>query len=296
VCLVQVAFLSDPQIAPAEIHLWLDAAAANGSELVHIPAHLLAVEVDAGSVRVLFDGKEFWPEHVVLRSVKPFLGLLETIVPLWQQHGATVLNPPAAMRVARDKLAAAVAFARAGIATPATLGFSHRDALSAWSTLDPDTETVVKPAHGSKGDGVRCFPSSAEALEALDDTALDGSSRLVAQPRLGPYGQDVRAFVVGDRCVAAMRRRATNGGFAANASLGADVEPCELSPLAADTAVAAVRALGLDYAGVDLLDTEPPMVLEANALPGMAHISAATGINPASEVLRLLQQRAKGAL
>jgi ribosomal protein S6--L-glutamate ligase len=288
-----VTFLSDPQVAPELRRLWLDAAEAVGVEMVEVAAHHLAVEATPTSARVLLNGEPFQPDAVLLRAVVPFLGLLETAVPLWQEHGAVVLNTPAALRVSRDKLAAAVALHRAGVTTPTTLGFSHRTSLAGWYGLSGLADVVVKPAHGSKGAGVRLFPSTAVAAATLDDTAFDTTTRLVAQPRLGPYGEDLRIFVVGERCVAAIRRRAGDGGFAANASLGGSVEPYETPDDVAAVAIAAVRALGLDYGGVDILETAPPTVLEVNGLPGFAHLVAATGHNPGEDVLRLLQRRAQ---
>jgi ribosomal protein S6--L-glutamate ligase len=293
---VEVVCLSDPSVAPEQRRLWLEAADASGVTLREVLAHRLALRVVPNHhPEVLLDGEPFWPSLVLLRSVVPFLSTLELVVPLWQARGATVLNPPAVLRTARDKLASALALADAGVPTPPTVGISHRSALASPSftnVLPAGTvDVVVKPAVGSRGTNVRCYPGLTHAHDALDDNALGREDRLVVQPRLGPYGQDIRAMVVGDTCVAAMRRR-SQAGFAANASLGATVEPCEPTPLLAATAVAAVRALGLDYAGVDLLETDPPMVLEANALPGIAHITAVTGVNPVRDILALLRVRA----
>jgi ribosomal protein S6--L-glutamate ligase len=99
-------------------------------------------------------------------------------------------------------------------------------------------------------------------------------------------GQDIRAIVVGDRVVAAMRRRAAEGEFRSNVHRGASTEALTLEPEYEKTALEAAHALGLNIAGVDLMFSDDgPMVLEVNSSPGLKGIETATGIDVAGAMI-----------
>lgn len=105
-------------------------------------------------------------------------------------------------------------------------------------------------------------------------------------------GRDVRAFVVGDRVVAAMRRRAQGQEFRSNVHRGGQVESLELDPLYEQTAVRAAQIMGLRVAGVDMLEAEDgPKIMEVNSSPGLEGIEAATGVDVAGAVIEHLEEQ-----
>ena len=82
-------------------------------------------------------------------------------------------------------------------------------------------------------------------------------------------GRDIRAFVVGDRVVAAMRRVAQGDEFRSNVHRGGSVEPVELDEEFERVAVRAAQIMGLRVAGVDMLEgRNGPQVMEVNSSPG----------------------------
>lgn len=100
-------------------------------------------------------------------------------------------------------------------------------------------------------------------------------------------GKDIRVFVVGNKVVAAMERKAKKGEFRANFHLGGSICVTDLSQEERKFAICATRALGLDYAGVDILRTKDgAKVLEVNSCPGLEGISQATGINVAEHIIK----------
>ena len=107
------------------------------------------------------------------------------------------------------------------------------------------------------------------------------------------HGKDIRALVVGGKVVAAMRRRAHGSEFRSNFHLGGSVEPVEMTPRFEEIAVTAANKLGLDLAGVDMLEaSNGPLVLEVNSSPGLEGIETVVGEGKvAAEVARLLNQR-----
>ncbi len=99
-------------------------------------------------------------------------------------------------------------------------------------------------------------------------------------------GRDIRAFVVGDRVVAAMRRVAQGQEFRSNVHRGGIAEPVELDEKYQETAVRCTQILGLQVAGVDMLEgKDGPQVMEINSSPGLEGIETSTGLDVAGAVV-----------
>tara|TARA_B100001105_G_scaffold251688_1_gene241854 strand:+ start:94 stop:546 length:453 start_codon:yes stop_codon:yes gene_type:complete len=106
------------------------------------------------------------------------------------------------------------------------------------------------------------------------------------------HGQDIRAFVVGGEVVASMRRKAHGNEFRSNFHLGGSVNEVELTQRQREIAEQAAETLGLDLAGVDMLESaRGPLVLEVNSSPGLEGIEGATGVNVAGKVAEHLNAR-----
>ena len=107
-------------------------------------------------------------------------------------------------------------------------------------------------------------------------------------------GEDIRAFVVGDRVVAAMRRVAQGQEFRSNVHRGGIAEPVELAAEYAETAVRAAQIMGLRVAGVDILESKTgPQIMEVNSSPGLEGIEKATGIDIATKIIKYIEENAK---
>ena len=99
------------------------------------------------------------------------------------------------------------------------------------------------------------------------------------------HGSDVRALVVGGEVVASMRRKAHGSEFRSNFHLGGSVSKVELTDEQKEIAVTATETLGLELAGVDMLESQRgPLVLEVNSSPGLEGIESSTRINVAAKV------------
>ena len=179
------------------------------------------------------------------------------------EAGVEVLNAPGALASAHDKLLTARRLRFAGLPHP------HTTHLAAGlPAVAPELPLVLKPRFGSWGLGVeRCeTPEELEqALVRLHRTPWFREHGALAQELVEPVGWDLRLVVAGDRVVGAARRSAAPGEWRTNVSLGARVEPVQAPPLARTLALAAIRAVRLDLAGVDLLPTRHGfVVLEVN--------------------------------
>jgi len=99
-------------------------------------------------------------------------------------------------------------------------------------------------------------------------------------------GTDLRAFVIGDRVVAAMRRLAEGQEFRANVHRGGRAEPVQLEAAYEQAAVRAAQIIGLRIAGVDMLQTrDGPQIMEVNSSPGLEGVERATNMDVAGAII-----------
>jgi ribosomal protein S6--L-glutamate ligase len=99
-------------------------------------------------------------------------------------------------------------------------------------------------------------------------------------------GRDIRALVVGDRVVGAMRRTAQGDEFRSNVHRGGSVEAVTLDAEYERTAVRAAQIMGLRVAGVDMLEGNAgPLVMEVNSSPGLEGIERATELDIAGAII-----------
>ena len=169
---------------------------------------------------------------------------------------------------------------------PATMFVRERaDVLPAIEAVG-GAPVVVKLLEGTQGIGVILAPDTkvAEAvIETLHSTRQNVLiQRFVAESK----GRDIRAFVLGDRVVAAMRRSAKGDEFRSNVHRGGTTEAIELDAEYQRTAVQAAQIMGLRVAGVDMLEGDDgPLVMEVNSSPGLEGIEAATELDIAGAIV-----------
>jgi RimK family alpha-L-glutamate ligase len=178
--------------------------------------------------------------------------------------GVTVLNPRRALVAAHDKLATATALYAAHVSHPYTV---H---VAPWLPV-PELEPpiVLKPRFGSWGqDVIRCDDPGAidRALTELHTRAWFDATGAIAQKLVAPRGYDLRLVVARGRVIGAIRRLAAPGEWRTNVALGARRDPIKPPADACAIAIAAAKAIGADFVGVDLLpaDVGTWVVLEVN--------------------------------
>jgi ribosomal protein S6--L-glutamate ligase len=203
-----------------------------------------------------------------------------------------ILNPPRAVEAAVDKYLALARLEADGLPVPITwVGESSAEALTAFDALGGDV--VVKPLFGSEGRGLVRVSDPELARRAFQTLERLGSV-LYVQRAIRHPGHDLRAFVLGDRVLGAIRRYAPDGDWRTNIALGGRAEPSRLDLTTERLALDAAHAVGASLAGVDLvhdLDRDRLVVLEVNAVPGWRALGEATGIDVAAEILKSLSER-----
>ena len=206
--------------------------------------------------------------------------------------GARVFNTAEAVILCDDKAKTQAVLCAAGVPMPKTLVapmtyVDYTAAGDAFLALGADTlgfPLVVKECFGSLGEQVYLAQNERE-LKML-------AGRMKHRPFLlqefiaESAGTDKRLYVVGDRVVAAMRRRSSDD-FRANIGLGGAGEAYTPTDEEIALALQSCRLLGLHFGGVDLLDSaRGPLVCEVNSGAQLKGITAATGVNVAEEILR----------
>ena len=249
----------------------------------------LTIVVDGDGGRVFHKG---WP--VECEAVLPRIGYSITrrgvaIVRQFEQSGVIVLNTSQGIMRSRDKLVACQMMAEARVPVPIT---AH---VGAWEDTDRavrrvgGSPCVVKSTEGTHGSGVFLVNSSQQARQLVFQMLERGMRPLVQEYIKESHGCDVRALVVGGEVVASMRRKAHGSEFRSNFHLGGSVNKVELTDEQRNIAICSTQTLGLEVAGVDMLESDRgPLVLEVNSSPGLEGIEGATRINIAEKVAQRL--------
>jgi len=233
------------------------------------------------------------PDAVIPRIGASISHFGTAVVRHFEQMGVFTLASSQAITVSRDKLRAIQVLARHDIAIPPS-AFA-RDRASVLPAIEHvgGAPVILKLLEGTQGIGV-ILAETTKVAEAIVETLQSARQNVLIQKFVAESrGRDLRAFVVGDRVVAAMRRVAAKGEFRSNVHRGARAEAVELPEDYARTAISAAQILGLRVAGVDMLETSSgPQVLEVNSSPGLEGIESATGVDIASCILEHLEQAA----
>jgi ribosomal protein S6--L-glutamate ligase len=206
-----------------------------------------------------------------------------------QARGVHVLNPAIALETCVDKYLASARLEAAGLRVPPTIVCQHADAaLEAFTTLGGDV--VVKPLFGSEGRGM-VRVSDPEMAWRTFRTLERVQSVLYLQQFIHHPGWDLRAFVLGGRVLAAMRR-CSRGDWRTNVAQGGKAEPVLLTTEEQRLALRAAEAMGAPLAGVDLLPGPKGewYVLEVNAVPGWRALAPVTGVDVAGAIIQFAAQ------
>jgi ribosomal protein S6--L-glutamate ligase len=212
----------------------------------------------------------------------------------FEMIGAFPLNESVAISRSRDKLRSLQLLSRAGIGLPVT-GFAH-------STKDIDgvidivggAPLVVKLLEGTQGVGV-VLAETRKAAESVVGAFRQLDANILVQEFIKESGgTDIRAFVVGQRVVAAMQRTAPEGEFRSNIHRGGSAKKIKLTPEERSTAYRAAKTMGLNVAGVDMMRANHgPVVLEVNSSPGLEGIEGSTGVDVARKMIEFIERQAK---
>ena len=197
--------------------------------------------------------------------------------------GIKVINSTYPFRRSRDKYATQYTLQAAGIPIPKT--FTTESLARAYEKTNEMMPIIYKPILSSMGRGSMKFDDTDLAFNAY--RMLDRLYHpLIIQGYIQNPGRDIRVFIIGDECVGAVYKYIPEGQWKSNVAQGGKMVEEEMPPEIIELGFKATRAMGLDYCGVDIIESsDGPVVLEVNAAPGWQGLNKATGKDVAELVV-----------
>jgi len=264
-----------------------EAAVQRGHRVRVLDTLRFTIDLQPGSPDLYFRSRELSLYDAVLPRIGASITYFGTaVVRQFEQMDVFCANSAAGISNSRDKLRCLQILSRHQIGMPDTTFVRDRkDVLSAIERVG-GAPVIIKLLEGTQGVGV-ILAESVKMAEAIIETLHSTRQNVLVQRFVSESkGRDIRAIVVGDQVVAAMRRRATGDEFRSNLHRGGSVEVVELSEEFKSTAVRAAQIMGLRVAGVDMLEgVDGPQIMEVNSSPGLEGIEHATGLDVAGAII-----------
>lgn len=216
------------------------------------------------------------------------------IVRQFEMCGTFSINPSIAITRSRDKLRSLQLLSRKGLGMPRT-GFANSPSdIDDLIKIVGGAPLVIKLLEGTQGVGV-VLAETKSAAQSVIQTMMGLNANIIVQEYIKEAkGADIRCFVIGEKVVAAMKRQAEPGEFRSNLHQGGSAELVKITKEERQTAIQAVKVMGLGVAGVDLLRSDRgPLIMEVNSSPGLEGIEKATSIDVADLIIAYIEKNAK---
>lgn len=212
----------------------------------------------------------------------------------FEMQGVYPLNESVAIGRSRDKLRSMQLLARDGIGLPVTTFAHDPKQTEEVMKVAGGAPVVVKLLEGTQGIGVVLADTDRSATSVIEAFRGANINILVQEFIKEAGGSDIRAFVVGGKVIAAMKRSGAEGEFRSNLHRGGSANVVKLSPEERSTALRSAKSMGLNVCGVDMLrSNHGPVVMEVNSSPGLEGIEKSTGIDVAGKIIEFLEKNAK---
>lgn len=263
------------------------AALDRGHEVKVLNTLRFGIDLSGKEPDLQFRGRQLSDYDAILPRIGNSITYFGTaVVRQFEQMDVYTPNTAYGISNSRDKLRATQILSKHGIAMPPTTFVRDRaDVIPAIERVG-GAPVVIKLLEGTQGIGVILAPDI-KVAEAIIETLQSTKQNVLIQRFVKESkGRDIRALVVGDRVVAAMRRVAQGDEFRSNVHRGGSVEPVQLDPAFEEAAVRSAQIMGLKVAGVDMLEgNEGPQVMEVNSSPGLEGIETATKLDVAGAII-----------
>lgn len=191
----------------------------------------------------------------------------------------------------RDKLRSLQILARSNVGMPKTVFTNYSKEVTKIIDSVGGAPLIVKLLEGTQGYGVVLAPTK-KAAESMIEAFHSMKARVIVQEFISEAkGADIRAFVIGNKVVGAMKRQGKEGEFRSNLHQGGSGTLIKLSTEEKEVAKTAAKAMNLSIAGVDMLQSaRGPLILEVNSSPGLEGIEKATGKDIATEIIKYVEK------
>ncbi|HVK60315.1 MAG TPA: 30S ribosomal protein S6--L-glutamate ligase [Bdellovibrionales bacterium] len=272
----------------------IEAAESRGHSVRVIDPLRCYMSISASNPSIHFRGEPLNDFDAIVPRIGASVTFYGTaVVRQFEMMGVYCLNESQAITRARDKLRSNQLLARAGVGLPVT-GFAHSpDDTHDVISLIGEPPFVIKLLEGTQGKGVVLTETKNAAGSVIDAFRDLDAYFLVQEFVKEASGCDIRCFVVGNRVVASMMRKAKDGEFRSNLHRGGRAMHVEVTPEECAMAIKAAEIMGLNVAGVDIIRAKKgPLVLEVNSSPGLEGIEKSTSVDVASLIIEFIEKNA----
>jgi ribosomal protein S6--L-glutamate ligase len=271
-----------------------EAAEQKGHDLDVIDTLHCYMDITSSRPTVRYHGKELPKYDAVIPRIGASITFYGTsVVRQFEMTGTFSINESVAISRSRDKLRSLQLLSRKGSGLPRT-GFANRpDKVKDLIKNVGGAPVVIKLLEGTQGIGV-VLAETTKTAEAIIEAFMGLDANILVQEFVKEAGgADIRCLVVGGKVVAAMKRQGADGEFRSNLHRGGSATLVKLTKQERETAVNAAKIMGLNFCGVDLLQSSNgPMVMEVNSSPGLEGIENATGKDVAGMVIDFIVKEA----
>ncbi|MGE0764344.1 MAG: 30S ribosomal protein S6--L-glutamate ligase [Bdellovibrionales bacterium] len=273
----------------------VEAAEKRGHQVIVVDPLRCYMNITAQRPAVYFKEAELNDIDAVIPRIGASVTFYATaVLRQFEMMGVYCLNESVAISRSRDKLRAMQLLSRKGIGMPVT-AIAHSSKMKKdIIRLVGGAPLVIKLIEGTQGQGV-ILAETDSAAESLIEAFRKLDAYFLVQEFIGEAkGADVRVFVIGNKVVAAMMRKAKAGEFRANLHLGGSSHSVRLTPEERKAALRAASVMGLNVAGVDILrSNHGPLILEVNSSPGLEGIEKASSHDVAAAIIEYIEKNKK---
>jgi len=273
----------------------VEAAEARGHTLDILHTLRVVMNITSHRPEAYYHGEKLTGYDVVIPRIGAsitFYGL--AVLRQLEMMGMWPLNESVAIGRSRDKLRSVQLLARRGIGLPVT-AFTH-DPKQSGEVIEiaGGAPVVIKLLEGTQGIGVVLGETERSAKSVIEAFRGANVNILVQEFIKEAGGTDIRALVIGERVIAAMKRTGAADDFRSNLHRGGSAQSIKITPEERSTAVRAARIMGLNVCGVDMLrSNHGPVVMEVNSSPGLEGVEKATGIDVAGKIIEFIEKNWK---
>ena len=261
-----VAILSrDPELYSTQV--LVETFENSGHEVRVLDSLSLEVKVGHG---VFQNGKKLEPSLIFPRFSSQILVAGLAVIREWEREKRSIINGSKSLMLAHDQLATLQALSSASLAIPETSFCSQPHNEATYTSLLGNSPKVIKLLEASQGKGVNLAPDKIIGKSLLSTLAYLRSSGITQEFLEEAKGSDIRILIFKGQVIGAIKRTSNSEDFRANLHQGGTMEEYSPSEEEKSIAILATKTLGLDFAGVDLIQSERgKLVLEVNASPGL---------------------------
>lgn len=264
-----------------------EAAEQRGHQVKVLNTLKFSIDLERGEPDLYFRTKQLSHYDAVLPRIGASITYFGTaVLRQFEQMGVFCANSSGGVSNSRDKLRSLQILSRHQIGIPKTTFVrDKKDVLPAIERVG-GAPVIIKLIEGTQGIGVLLAESVKSAEAIIELLQSQRQSVLIQKFVAESKGRDIRAFVVGDQVVGAMRRVAQGQEFRSNVHRGGTTEPVILDETYCETAIRAAQIMGLRVAGVDMLESKSgPQIMEVNSSPGLEGIERCTQLDIAGSII-----------